>query len=61
MGTLDKLSIGKRIQQQRELMGYTREELAEMADITPRFCYDLELGQKACPWTPCASSNLLCI
>lgn len=46
MGTLDKLSIGKRIQQQRELMGYTREELAEMADITPRFCYYLELGQK---------------
>lgn len=46
MNELDKLSIGKRILQQRELLGYTREELAEKADITPRFCYDLELGQK---------------
>lgn len=40
------LEIGKRIKKQRELLGYTREELAEMADITPRFCYDLELGLK---------------
>ena len=46
MKEIDKVYVGKRIQQQRELLGYTREELAEKADITPRFCYDLELGQK---------------
>ena len=46
MKEIDKVYVGKRIQQQRELLGYTRDELAEKADITPRFCYDLELGQK---------------
>lgn len=38
--------IGARIESQRELLGITREELAERLDITPRFCYDLELGHK---------------
>lgn len=38
--------IGARIKSQRELLGITREELAERLDITPRFCYDLELGHK---------------
>ena len=40
------LNIGNRIKKQRELLGMTREELAEQLDITPRFCYDLELGHK---------------
>lgn len=38
--------IGERIKKQRLLLGYSREELAEKAHITPRFCYDLELGLK---------------
>lgn len=40
------LEIGNRIKTQREYLGFSREELAEKADITPRFCYDLELGLK---------------
>ena len=35
------LQIGSRIKKQRLLMGYTRE-----INVTPRFCYDLELGLK---------------
>lgn len=42
----DRLTIGQRIRDQREYLGYTREELAELVNITPRFCYDLELGNK---------------
>ncbi len=38
--------IGACIKSQRELLGITREELAERLDITPRFCYDLELRYK---------------
>lgn len=38
--------IGSRMKKQRELQGLTREQLAEKLDITPRFCYDLELGLK---------------
>lgn len=48
------LEIGERIKKQRMLLGYSREKLAEMADITPRFCYDLELGLKK------MSLNTLC-
>ena len=38
--------IGSRMKKQRELQGLTREQLAKKLDITPRFCYDLELGLK---------------
>lgn len=38
--------IGKRIRNQREYLGYTREELAERLDVTPKFCSDIELGLK---------------
>ena len=38
--------IGSRIRKQREYMGYTREQLAELIDITPKFCADIELGVK---------------
>ncbi len=44
--TVDSVKMGERIKKQRLLNGYSREKLAEMADITPRFCYDLELGLK---------------
>lgn len=42
----DRLEIGQRLRKQRESHGYTREQLVEIVDITPRFCYDLELGTK---------------
>lgn len=48
------LEIGVRIKTQRELLGITREELAEYLDVTPRFCYDLEQGNKG------MSVNTLC-
>ena len=43
---INAVLIGERIKKQRLLNGYSREKLAEMVDITPRFCYDLELGLK---------------
>ena len=46
MKNMNSVLIGERIKKQRLLNGYSREILAEMADITPRFCYDLELGLK---------------
>ena len=39
-------TMGERIRQAREDMGYTRETFSEMANITPRFCYDIESGKK---------------
>ncbi len=38
------LGIGTRIRSQREKMGYTRDQLAEMVGISPKFCADIELG-----------------
>lgn len=46
MAFVDPVIMGERIKKQRLLNGYSRETLAEMADITPRFCYDIELGLK---------------
>ena len=43
---MDWIAIGKRIRQQREYMGYTREQFAEQIDITPKFCSDIETGAK---------------
>jgi transcriptional regulator with XRE-family HTH domain len=40
------LEIGQRIRRQRETLGYTREKFAEILNITPRFCADIELGVK---------------
>ena len=40
------VAIGARIRAQREQFGYTRETFAEMLDITPKFCADIELGNK---------------
>ena len=39
-------AIGKRLRQQREYMGYTREQFAEQIDVTPKFCSDIETGAK---------------
>ena len=46
MDSVNPILVGERIRKQRQLNGYSREKLAEMVDITPRFCYDLELGLK---------------
>lgn len=40
------VAIGSRIRKQREQFGYTREAFAEKLDITPKFCADIELGNK---------------
>ena len=42
MDSVDSVLIGERIKKQRQLICYSREKLAELVDITPRFCYDLE-------------------
>ena len=38
--------IGARIRKQREYLGYTREQFAELLGVTPKFCSDIELGVK---------------
>lgn len=38
--------VGSRIRKQREYLGYTREQFAELLDVTPKFCSDIELGVK---------------
>ena len=43
---MDWHMIGARIRKQREALGYTREQFAEMLDVTPKFCSDIELGVK---------------
>lgn len=45
-GTLN-LEIGKRIRTMREHKGYTRETLAEYADISVQFLADIETGRKS--------------
>ena len=43
---MDWSAIGRRIRQQREYMGFTREQFAEQIDVTPKFCSDIETGAK---------------
>ena len=38
--------IGGRIRELRELKNYTREALAEKADISAKFLYEIESGKK---------------
>ena len=59
---MDWENVGKRIRKQRELLGYTREALAEKLDITPKFCSDIELGLKGVSVpTLCRISEVLCL
>lgn len=44
--TVDNLTIGNRIRLRREEFKLTRAELAEMLDITPKFCSDIETGAR---------------
>lgn len=43
---MDWLAIGSRIRKQREQFGFTREAFAEKLEITPKFCADIELGNR---------------
>ena len=38
MKTVNYHKMGSRIRKQRELLGYTREQLAEKPDVSPKFC-----------------------
>lgn len=38
--------MGNRIRRQRELLGYSREQLAEKLDVSTKFCSDIEIGVK---------------
>ena len=45
MNDLNK-EIGYRVSKLREHLGLTREKLGELADLSDRFIYDIETGQK---------------
>lgn len=40
--------VGKKILELRLRKGYTREYLAELAGISPKFLYEIEVGKKCC-------------
>lgn len=46
MPEINLKEVGQRIRDQRELLGYTRENFAEALGITTKFCSDIELGIK---------------
>ena len=57
---MDWAAIGMRIRKQREQFGYTRETFAEMLNVTPKFCADIELGNKGMSvQTLCKISDIL--
>lgn len=57
---MDWRAIGIRIRNQREQFGYTREQFAEMLNVTPKFCADIELGNKGISvQTLCKISDVL--
>lgn len=39
-------NVGSRIRKLREMNRYTREKFAEIAEISPKFLYEIETGQK---------------
>ena len=54
------VEIGSRIRTQREYLGYTREQFAELLEVTPKFCSDIELGVKGMSVpTLCKIANVL--
>lgn len=42
----NKVAIGARIKKRREELNMSREKLAEILDVTPKFCYDIEIGNR---------------
>lgn len=62
MKTVDYREMGTRIRTKRELLGYTREQLAEKLDVSTKFCSDIELGVKGVSIQTLAKlSELLCL
>ena len=43
---MDWCAVGSRIRKQREYLDHTREHLAELIDVTPKFVSDIEIGAK---------------
>ena len=57
---MDWVAIGSRIRKYREHFGFTRETFAEKLDVTPKFCADIELGNKGMSvQTLCKISDVL--
>ncbi|GAA0795811.1 XRE family transcriptional regulator [Clostridium sp. AF19-22AC] len=58
------VGIGKRIRSQREYMHLTREQFAEMIEISPQFLADIESGKKGMSFTTlqklCSSLGVSC-
>ncbi len=44
MNTYDRLAVGKRIRQKRQLLGLTQDELSERIGRVPKYCADIERG-----------------
>ncbi|MDY2510316.1 MAG: helix-turn-helix transcriptional regulator [Ruminococcus callidus] len=62
MKYVDYKKMGIRIRKQRELLGYTREQLSEKLDVSTKFCSDIELGVKGVSIQTLAKlSELLCL
>lgn len=43
---LNQIAMGERIRNYRELLGMTREQLAEKLDVSTKFIGDIEYGAK---------------
>lgn len=62
MKTINYKLMGERIRRQRELLGLTREQLAEKLDVSAKFCSDIELGIKGMSMNTLARmSDVLCM
>ena len=62
MNELDLKAMGMRLRKQRELLGYTRDELAEKLDVSSKFCSDIELGVKGMSLNTLSKiSEILCL
>ena len=51
---MERKKVGNRIRELREMHNYTREGMAEMVEISPKFSYEIESGKKG------FSSDVLC-
>ncbi len=38
--------VGKRVRALREKLGYSREKLSELAEVSTKFIYEIEVGKK---------------
>ncbi len=51
---MERKKVGNRIRELREMHNYTREGMAEMVEISPKFLYEIESGKKDFHQTFCA-------